>query len=1184
MSIAKKSLVGALCLSALVIVLTASTIAALSFFEADRVIRDQTEQRLVSLRELQKEELSLYLGAVRKQLLNLAESASMRMAVADFQAAYQAFPSSELAPANQDAKPATVQASVEQARLKLQDYYLGEFAPRYRKRNAGERIRTGRLLDGLSDKAILLQYHYIHQNPNTFGRKDELVALNPDDIYAEAPGSSYDLAHRKYHPDLRRFTKTFDFYDLFIIDAASGNVLYSVFKELDFATSLDQGPYRNSALAKVFNKVRKASGSDQLAFAPFEAYTPSFNDPAAFIAAPVLNSQGETEAVIAFQLPLDAFNEVMTHSQRWQEKGMGATGETYLVGEDFKAKSISRQLLEDPDTFVAGLSKTGIEAELLELIAAKGTNIGLQSIETPATQAALSGRSGYTRYQNAQGQALLSAYSYLDFEGSRLALLVEMAEHELFAFQGNMLKTLALAVVGVFVLVFLLVAFLVWRYTRGVSKQLVKAVAAADGISRGERADIEVPARQDEIAELMAALVRMQDELLADIKHREQQATRIKRALDVCDTNVMVADPECNIIYMNDSMQTTMFEAQADLRTELSHFNAAELLGQNIDIFHRQASHQRNLLAALRDTYRTQIKVGGHDFSLVATPIFSEQQERLGTVVEWEDLTEQLREAEQQAKVAADNARIRTALDSVSASVMLADAERKIIYVNDAVVATLQAAERDIQQQLPQFSASNLLGQSIDLFHREPQVQATMLEHLDKTHHGSILVGGRTMALTANPVLSDTGERIGTVVEWSDRTAEVAIQEEIDQLVAQANAGNLSGRISLEGKTGAFLSLSEGLNELLDGVSAFVGDMGHMFASMSEGDLSDTITTSFQGQFEAIKDNANNAVAKLSLVMQQIQGASSSVRHSANEVAQGSDDLRQRTESQASSLEQTASSMEQITATVKQTSDNAGQANTLAAQARSKAEQGGEVVQEAVHAMSAILESSKKINDIIAVIDEIAFQTNLLALNAAVEAARAGEQGKGFAVVAGEVRSLSQRSAAAAKEIKDLIRDSVSKVNSGSVLVNQSGETLAEIVLAVGQVAEMIRDVNNAALEQNSGIAQINQAISQMDAMTQQNAALVEQTSAASRSMSEEAASMAQRISFFRLAAQASNTAGSRPSVVPSTPASTPVPSPASNSRTRARTAMSNLDSFDAHQGASFNDNVVSSYIDDIYR
>ena len=485
--------------------------------------------------------------------------------------------------------------------------------------------------------------------------------------------------------------------------------------------------------------------------------------------------------------------------------------------------------------------------------------------------------------------------------------------------------------------------------------------------------------------------------------------------------------------------------------------------------------------------------------------------------MEWDDKTERLAQEQAEKQQAAENYRIKVALDSVTANVMMADADRNIIYANDAVLKTLRNAQDDIRQDLPNFNVDKLLGGTIDQFHKNPSHQIQMLDALKSTHRAKIVVGGRHMHLIVNPVHDAEGNRIGTVVEWADRTAEVRIQEEMDTIVGAANDGDLSERITLEGKDGFFKSLSQGLNSLLDITASFVHDMSNIFEAMSDGDLTRNVSTDYRGEFDVIKTNANNTVAKLTEVMTKIQGASGTVRTSANEVAQGSDDLSRRTESQASSLEETASSMEQITATVKQTSENASQANSLAAEAKKKAENGGEVVQDAVKAMAEILESSNKINDIIGVIDEIAFQTNLLALNAAVEAARAGEQGRGFAVVAGEVRTLSQRSAAAAKEIKDLIRDSVSKVESGSTLVNQSGSTLAEIVGAVEKVAIMIQDVTNAALEQNSGISQINQAITQMDEMTQQNAALVEETSAASRAMSEEATNMNQLISFFRM-------------------------------------------------------------------
>jgi len=343
------------------------------------------------------------------------------------------------------------------------------------------------------------------------------------------------------------------------------------------------------------------------------------------------------------------------------------------------------------------------------------------------------------------------------------------------------------------------------------------------------------------------------------------------------------------------------------------------------------------------------------------------------------------------------------------------------------------------------------------------------------------------------------------------------IEGDIQNLVNSALNGDLSQRIDTSDKEGFYKNLSSGLNELLESSSSFVSDVGNLFASMSEGDLTKPINQEYKGDFERIKRDANETLSKLTDIMLKIREAANTVHTAADEIAQGNADLSQRTEEQASSLEETASSMEEITSTVKQSSDNSSEANQLASEAKNKAEQGGETVHEAIAAMKEILASSNRISDIIGVIDEIAFQTNLLALNAAVEAARAGEQGRGFAVVAGEVRNLSKRSADAAKEIKDLIRDSVVKVETGSNLVNESGETLSSIVHAVDRVAGMIAEVNNAAAEQTSGIEQINQAVSQMDEMTQQNAALVEEASAASEAMSEQASSMNKLIGFFKM-------------------------------------------------------------------
>ncbi len=349
------------------------------------------------------------------------------------------------------------------------------------------------------------------------------------------------------------------------------------------------------------------------------------------------------------------------------------------------------------------------------------------------------------------------------------------------------------------------------------------------------------------------------------------------------------------------------------------------------------------------------------------------------------------------------------------------------------------------------------------------------------------------------------------------------VMDEIARLVDAANQGDFSSHIDVSLKTGFFESLSSSLNDLMATTDRGLNDVLRILTALAEGDLSERITHHYSGSFEQLKNDANATADKLTEVLQKIKQASDSIGASTSEISRGNLDLSARTEQQASALEETSSSMEEMTATIKQSAANANNANTLSINAQDKASEGGQIVHKAVEAMAKINKSSKEIGDIIGVIDEIAFQTNLLALNAAVEAARAGEQGRGFAVVAGEVRNLAQRSADAAKQIKDLIQDSVKKVEDGTVLVNQSGETLNEIVNAVKEVSTIIIEISDASKEQSVGIQQVNSAIMQMDSMTQQNAALAEQASAAGVSMNDEVQSMMSMVNFFSTESKTNN-------------------------------------------------------------
>ncbi len=469
-------------------------------------------------------------------------------------------------------------------------------------------------------------------------------------------------------------------------------------------------------------------------------------------------------------------------------------------------------------------------------------------------------------------------------------------------------------------------------------------------------------------------------------------------------------------------------------------------------------------------------------------------------------------------RVADENLRIKIGLDNVSTGVMIADTERKIIYVNRSVVDILGKAEADIRKQLPNFSAASLVGTSIDAFHKNPAHQAQLLSSLAGTHAAALSIGGRSMVVRASPVVNERGERLGAVAEWTDRTAEVAVEQEVADLVNAAAAGDFSSRLKMEDKEGFFLQLASGINKLVETSERGMSDVARVLRALSEGDLTKRMDGDYQGLFAELKDSANTTSERLREIVTQIREATDAINTASREIASGNADLSSRTENQASSLEETASSMDELTSTVRQNAENARQANQLAQGASGVAVKGGEVVGEVVHTMGAIADSSKKIADIISVIDGIAFQTNILALNAAVEAARAGEQGRGFAVVAGEVRSLAQRSAAAAKEIKALIGDSVDKVDNGYKLVEQAGSTMQEIVQAVKRVTDIMGEITAASTEQSQGIEQVNAAVAQMDEMTQQNAALVEEAAAAAESLQDQADGLAQAVSVFKLA------------------------------------------------------------------
>ncbi len=618
------------------------------------------------------------------------------------------------------------------------------------------------------------------------------------------------------------------------------------------------------------------------------------------------------------------------------------------------------------------------------------------------------------------------------------------------------------------------------------------------------------------------------------LRHKDDEVARLRAAIDQAQTAMVMIDRDFNITYANEQTVTLFKQHEAEFRTVWPGFTASEewLMGRCIDEFHKHPAHQRQMLADPSNLpYSTDITVADVKIQLNVAAIRDAEDNYIGNMLEWQDVTE-LRAKEVQI------GRLVSSVEGMTTNIMMADEDGVIQYINPALIVLLRKREAELRETFSGFRVDDLIGKNIDIFHKNPAHQRGIINNPERLPFTSqIKVGELEFILTCIAMRDASGTYIGPALQWEDITERQDGQRQVESLIQNAIVGNLDNRIDTSTYSGFMEELGNGVNNLLDAIVDPIRQCTEVMTQVADGNLKTSMSDESQGDFAKLAEAVNTSILNLRNMVDKITSSSARVATASTEIAEGNNDLSQRVEAQASNLEQTAASMEEITTTVKQNAESAKGANELSDDAAQKARKGGDVVGHAVSAMSEINTASKKISDIIGVIDEIAFQTNLLALNAAVEAARAGEQGRGFAVVAGEVRNLAQRSAAAAKEIKGLINDSVDKVAEGTRLVDESGATLNEIVDAVAKVSELIGQIAGASQEQATGIDEISRAIAAMDEMTQQNAALVEQTSAASQSLKDEGKELIHLMNFFSTDANVATI--SQPPLKPSAPSST---------------------------------------------
>ncbi|MFC3152942.1 methyl-accepting chemotaxis protein [Litoribrevibacter euphylliae] len=557
MRISTKLVLGAMLLALVPVVVSNLLVGSKATTTSHNALEAASQDRLKSVRDTTKARLSDYLQNLENLILTLSSNPSTINAAISFSSAF---------------KEHTAQAGnfgkANEFKQEVTGFLSSDFQGQYRTMNPGKSAPVQDWANQMSEKALEFQSIFIANNPNPLGEKHNLVDIQDY--------TTYEQFHESYHPTFVQYLETFGFYDIFIVDPKNGHIIYSVFKEVDYATSLDSGPFKNTGIAEVYRQAKNAKNSDFIAFTDFAPYPPSYESPASFMASPISDDTG-FHGVLIFQMPLDIINGIMTHDKNWSNVGLGDSGETYLVGKDNKLRSDSRFLLEDPEGYTKALADSGMDQNILSLIQARETGIGLQSVNSDSIKAALNGEEGFLHIFDYRNVEVLSAFTPLEFRGVTWALVAEIDEAEAFVSANEVSNTIATNAIIVFVIVAVIAIASSYVFSKSLSTPIIRLKEHLETV--GSTADLTMvlePSGKDEISDI----TRSFNTMMAKFRDSLHKVSDASSQLSAASEQTMSATQQTLVraqeqLSQSSQAATAMNEMTATVQEVANHTNEA---------------------------------------------------------------------------------------------------------------------------------------------------------------------------------------------------------------------------------------------------------------------------------------------------------------------------------------------------------------------------------------------------------------------------------------------------------------------------------------------------------------------------------------------------------------------------------------------------------------------------------